>query len=279
MLCIRNFGKNCISRPVRLILKANYSRRSKENTSTFEIIKSNNGESVDDFDNTIFGANPNWELLTPRGFRFYLPGSIGPGWLDASTIAQVETHSEILPADDSFLNEMTSNSKKNTKTKRRRKSDHPILHFVAQQCPILLRKEIAELFPGCPEVHSPQLTIISLSQKIYVKTARWSKEEEAEKVAKYFVLAASDICMKLKMIGFWSDFINPFSGQPYNNILKISPFYKSNPSKRCLDFKIDQKDNCKIISYDKKANNFIGNLYTTAPSTFLKEIIYEKNVQ
>lgn len=47
MLCIRNFGKNCISRPVRLILKASYSRRSNENTSTFEIIKSNNGESVD----------------------------------------------------------------------------------------------------------------------------------------------------------------------------------------------------------------------------------------
>lgn len=140
---------------------------------------------MSDFDNTVFEANPNWELLAPRGFRFYLPGSIGPGWLDASTIAQVETHSQILPADDSFLNEMTSTSKKNAKTKRRKKNDQPILHFVTQQCPLLLRREISELFPGCPEVNSSQLTIITLSQKMCQKRARWSEEEETEKVAKY----------------------------------------------------------------------------------------------
>lgn len=84
-----------------------------------------------DFDNTVFGANPNWELLAPRGFRFYLPGSIGPGWLDASTIAQVETHSEILPADDAFLNEMSSNCKKNAR-RRRKKSDRSIMAVVCK---------------------------------------------------------------------------------------------------------------------------------------------------
>ena len=39
MFCIRNLGRNCISAPVRLILKANYSRRSNENTITYEVIK------------------------------------------------------------------------------------------------------------------------------------------------------------------------------------------------------------------------------------------------
>lgn len=73
-----------------------------------------------------------------------------------------------------------------------------------------------------------------------------------------FVLAASDICTKLKMIGYWSDFINPFSGQPYNNIVKTNTLRKTNQYKRSLDFKIDQRANCKLISYDKKANNFIG---------------------
>lgn len=28
---------------------------------------------------------PNWELLKPRGYRFFMPGSVGPAWYDAYT--------------------------------------------------------------------------------------------------------------------------------------------------------------------------------------------------
>lgn len=149
-------------------------------------------------ENTVFGANPNWELLAPRGFRFYLPGSVGPGWLDASTTAQVETRSIVLDDENSIENlmEATNPVPKNSNSQDplvksekhpeyTLESSQPILHCMAQECPMLLRKGITELFPGCIEISSPQLTIVTISQKPNPKTMRWSKEVETEKLAKY----------------------------------------------------------------------------------------------
>ena len=83
------------------------------------------------------------------------------------------------------MDECTRKIHKNQKAKHRGESAHSVLQCVAQECPMLLKKDIIELFPGCLEVMSPQLTIVTLSQKIYPKTARWSKEVETEKLAKY----------------------------------------------------------------------------------------------
>lgn len=60
-----------------------------------------------------------------------------------------------------------------------------MLDCVAQECPILLRKSIKELFPGCLDVTSSHLTIITISQKANLKSLRWYKEAETEKLAKY----------------------------------------------------------------------------------------------
>lgn len=155
-------------------------------------------------ENTVFGANPNWELLAPRGFRFYLPGSVGPGWLDASTTAQVETRSIILDDENSIENLMeATNSLPKNSSPTESASDssgenllelnRPILHCVAQECPMLLRKGIMELFPGCMEINSPQLTIVTISQKSNPEVMRWSKEVETEKLAKY---ASITRCLK-----------------------------------------------------------------------------------
>lgn len=106
---------------------------------------------------------------------------------------------------------------------------------------------------------------------------KWNKEIETEKLAKYFVLAASDICAKLRRMGYWADFINPFSGQPHLNLQKNNTLYKTDERFRCLGFKILHRNNCKVILYDNNAKNFLGNLYTTAPASteFLKEILYD----
>lgn len=61
----------------------------------------------------------------------------------------------------------------------------PILDCVAQECPILLRRSIEELFSGCLDVTSSHLTIITISQKANLKSMRWHKEVEMEKLAKY----------------------------------------------------------------------------------------------
>lgn len=244
-----------------------YSRRSDKNTSTYKVVKTDT-ENIDDVDGAVLGINSNWELLTPRGFRFYLPGSVGPGWSDVTTTAQVRTQ----------LVDFSNNNNNNDNSERISvdcAGVRPTLRCMAQECPLLLRKGIEELFPGCLDAGSPQLTIITISQKISNKGSRWSKEAETEKLAKYFVLAAYDICSKLKMIGYWADFINPFSGQPHLSLQKNNTLYKTDERFRCLGFKIVHRKNCKVILHDNNHKNFIGSLYTTAPAStaFLKEIL------
>ncbi|KAG7201497.1 hypothetical protein KM043_004253 [Ampulex compressa] len=270
MLCARYAKRNNAAALLNLVLKQRYSRRSDKSTSSYKVVNSN-GETLDDIDSAVLGTNLNWELLTPRGFRFYLPGSIGPGWLNATTTAPVKVEF-VSQCENNGLKNIT---KTNSKPQHNVKNTSPILQCVAQNCPLLLREGIRELFPGCLDVPVPQLTIVTLSQKVKVKVARWNSEVEFENLAKYFVLAASDICKKLKMVGYWADFINPFSGQPHLSQQKNSTLYETDERFRCLGFKIEQKNNCRMIVHDNNVRNFVGSLYTTAPpdTEFLKELM------
>ncbi|XP_012283567.1 methylmalonic aciduria and homocystinuria type D homolog, mitochondrial [Orussus abietinus] len=272
MICSKTLRGNRSVGSINFIWKARYSRRSDKNVSAYKLVKSDR-RPLDDVDDTTLEANSNWELLAPTGFRFYLPGSVGPGWLDSSTTAQVETLSKILKNDltvDSATDDAESSA-----VNRRLRLDRPELHCTAQECPMLLKKGLPELFPGCSEVTSAQLTIITITQQRSSRNTRWSTENEIEKLSKYFVLAASDICTKLKMVGYWADFINPFSGQPYLGSQKNSSLYKTDEQFRCLGFKIEHKNYCKVIAKDSDTRNFVGSLYTTAPSStdFLKELL------
>ncbi|XP_014231910.1 methylmalonic aciduria and homocystinuria type D homolog, mitochondrial [Trichogramma pretiosum] len=282
MFCVRNIQRSCQStkQPALLvarILRARYSRRSDKSTSSYKLVASRNDALDETENNAILGIDSNWELLTPRGFRFYLPGSIGPGWLDATTTAQVEVQSVLVPNEIEDIEIARSNVNKR-KNILNVPEVYSVLHCHSQECPTLLRKDILELFPGCLEVASPQLTIITISQKTNNKNSRWSKELETERLAQYFVLAASDVCKKLKMCGYWADFINPFSGQPYSN-QKNNVLYQTDERFRSVGFKVEKKQNCKVITHDNDSQNFIGNLYTTAPANteFLKEIMSNIN--
>ncbi|XP_018304773.1 methylmalonic aciduria and homocystinuria type D homolog, mitochondrial isoform X1 [Mycetomoellerius zeteki] len=277
MHCVKHGRKHNVSLLFNLIPRVLYSRRSDRSTSSYKIVKSN-GDSLDDIDNSVLGVNSNWELLTPRGFRFYLPGSIGPAWLDATTTAQVKTQFVKLCDKEEFM-EPLNNKNRYQKDVENWEAIRPTLNCVAQECPILLRKSIEELFPGCLDVTMSHLTIITISQKANLKSMRWRKEAETEKLAKYFVLAASDICTKLKMVGYWADFINPFSGQPYLSPRKDANLYETDERFRCVGFKVQQRNNCRIIVSDSSLQNFIGSLYTTAPASteFLKQIINVAN--
>jgi len=83
----------------------------------------------------------------------------------------------------------------------------PALDCEAQECPILLRKSIEELFSGCSDVTMSHLTIITLSQKADLKSMKWHKEVETEKLAKYvsciiyfFLICYLNIYHKFKYI-------------------------------------------------------------------------------
>ncbi|XP_066594767.1 methylmalonic aciduria and homocystinuria type D homolog, mitochondrial [Prorops nasuta] len=278
MICGKLIKKHGVWSLYNLILKAKYSRRSDKNIYTYKILKANN-ETLDDIDNTVFGTNSNWELLTPRGFRFYLPGSIGLGWLDITSTAQMKT--QYISVERADSNEYTEEPLNRGYGIHSEKFYDPckMLYFVAKECPLLLRKSLQELFPLCLEVNSPQLTVVTISQKINKKTMKWRTEIETEKLAKYFLLAALDICSKLKMLGYWADFINPFSGQPYFSPHKNNSLYQTDERFRCLGFKIENRNNCKIITCENTRQNFMGSLFTTAPPSteFLKEIMSEQS--
>lgn len=141
-----------------------------------------------DMDGSVLGMNSNWELLTPRGFRFYLPGSVGPGWSDVTTTVQVRT--QMLDFSNSNEQQRVSTDHLEKRPARQigrstANDNWPKLRCTAQECPLLLRKGIEELFPGCLDSGLPQLTIITICQRIGCRASRWSREMEIERLAKY----------------------------------------------------------------------------------------------
>ena len=88
----------------------------------------------------------------------------------------------VLSENDEIIEETSTN--KNQK-KHRGENDHFKLEYAAQECPMVLRKDLLELFPGVPELNVAHLTIITLTQKACQRRGRWSREVETEKFAKY----------------------------------------------------------------------------------------------
>lgn len=91
-------------------------------------------------------GSPNWELLAPKGNRFFLPGSLGPAWQGANTTVTLDTTLENL---------VDFSSKDKCK-----------LHISSQECPMLLRKNLHELFPAPEVVANANLTMITLSSQL-----------------------------------------------------------------------------------------------------------------
>lgn len=111
----------------------------------------------------------NWELFSPKGNRFYLPGSLGPAWHSATTTIYAD-----VDLDDLIDFESQSRDK---------------LHISSQECPQLLRENLPEVFPA-PEVASKTtpLTMIGLAS---------ANKLESEKAAKIV-----SIQTKMPLIGF-----------------------------------------------------------------------------
>jgi hypothetical protein len=45
---------------------------------------------ISDAGNKSTGISPIWELLAPRGYRFYMPGRVGPAWHDAYSVVHIQ---------------------------------------------------------------------------------------------------------------------------------------------------------------------------------------------
>jgi len=227
-----------------------YSRRSdSKNADSFKAVKPR--KSTDEISNNSIGTSPNWELLAPRGYRFYMPGSVGPAWHDVYTTAHLHKF------------ELA------TSPARSKKTPEYIMECVAQHCPLLLRRGVLEMFPGI-DIGGSDLTIVTLSQKTTANLTNTGHEVETERerVTKFFVLAAQEVCMKLRLAGYWADFINPFSGRPFLTPFPSAAFCETDGRRNSLNFQINDRGNCKIISGDREnSHSFVGSLFTTAPAS------------
>lgn len=142
-------------------------------------------------------------------------------------------------------------------------TDKNKLHIETKKCPILLRKNLHELFPA-PEVitESEKLTLITLSHPVI--------SVDHEKAAINFVLSAREICARLRLHGYWADFLNPMSGRPFHSYHQKS-LYKLNDVRfrgLCMKFeeiKADGADeNCLLICEDKW--KFSGSVFSNIPA-------------
>ncbi|GFG36130.1 hypothetical protein Cfor_02750 [Coptotermes formosanus] len=221
-----------------------YSRRSDSNSAdSYKAVKPT--KSTDDISSNSIGTSANWELLAPRGYRFYMPGSVGPAWHDVYTTSHVH---EL---------QMEASHQRNKKT-----PEHT-MECVARHCPMLLRRGVLEMFPGT-DIGGSDLTIVTLSQKTAINLTNMDHEVETERerVTKFFVLAAQEVCMKLRLAGYWADFINPFSGRPYLTPFPSAAFCETDERLNYLNFQINDYGNCKIISSEcERSHSFVGKDY------------------
>lgn len=197
----------------------------------------------------------NWELFGAKNNRFYLQnGSIGPAFMNSKTTGSTDG---IRLSD---LVDFEGNDKRK-------------LQITTQKCPVLMRKNLHELFPA-PEViaENDKLTLITLSQG--------SAGGDHEKTAIEFVHAAREICSRLRMHGFWCDFLNPFSGRPFHSYHQKS-LYKLNDTRfRGLCMKFEEiiaegaGQNCIVLCEDKSLK-FSGSVFSNIPTNLemMKELI------
>lgn len=146
-------------------------------------------------------------------------------------------------------------------------SDH--LECVAHQCPLVMRKDFADLFPERRIMYG-DFTVITISQKTEEDMTGWSEEVEVEReeLLKTFVEGANEICEALRAAGFWADFIDPSSGKPYLGPHTPATLFETDERYRKLGFEIDDLGCCKVIRHHIwGTHSYIGCIFTNAPTT------------
>lgn len=105
----------------------------------------------------------NWELFSSKGNRFFLPGSLGPAWINNLTTIYA----------DVVLHDLVNFGSPGVAEAGRQQDK---LQLRSQDCPQLLRENLQEIFPA-PEVATPSapLTLLELT---YPRNGQCDQETE-----------------------------------------------------------------------------------------------------
>ncbi|KAL5007238.1 hypothetical protein ScPMuIL_016044 [Solemya velum] len=142
-----------------------------------------------------------------------------------------------------------------------------LLECVAQECPQILRKDFADLFPNT-NIMDGSFTVITISQKTESDMTSWSPDVDAEReeLLASFIQGAQEICEALQGAGYWADFIDPSCGKPYLGKHTNSTLFETDERYRKLGFEIEDLGCCKVISHHLwGTHSYVGCLFTNAP--------------
>jgi len=153
------------------------------------------------------------------------------------------------------------------------------VEFGVHDTPLLLRKEMAALFPA-QNLDNAAFTSITYSQKTKHDMSKWSEEVESERELEVerFVQTAQEVCGRLREEGHWADFIDPCSGTPHYGTHTNTTMFETDDKFRLLGFEIEDLGCCKVILHPTFGRNvFVGCIVTNAGKNnpVLEEILTE----
>lgn len=231
--------------------------------------------------------DPSLGLLGPKDVRMPLPGNVGFSQRLVPTplplpIRQPLTESEIWStqtnyerqiqilkqsaANEDGIEEISQEDIEELLMDIPKASD--VLECIAQDCPQLIQKDFAKLFPN-RDVTSGQLTVVTLAQKTVNDMSGWSEavEFEREELIACFIDAAKEVCSQLNQTGYWADFVDPTSGRPYLGQYTNDTMFETDERYRHLGFSIEDLGCCKVISHRQwGTHTFVGCIFTNAPA-------------
>ena len=93
--------------------------------------------------------------------------------------------------------------------------DSELLAVEVHHCSPLLKANLSPLFPGM-DLAKVNMNAITLSHRTQNNIFDWDENmaAEREQLAESFIGTAMDMCNSLRELGFWADFINPYTGKP-----------------------------------------------------------------
>lgn len=228
--------------------------------------------------------DPAWGPLCPVNGRFPLPGRVG---LASNAQSHQQPPPEI-PLDDyddalitlpsqpaerhfavlvHYLKKEAQFNMKEFMPEEETPRPKDLLECAAFDCPQILRKDFADLFPDRNTMEGP-FTVLTLSQHTQNDMSTWSMdvETEREELLETFMHGAMEICSCLQKHGFWSDFIDPSTGKPFKGPHTNAAFFETDERYRKLGFQIEDLGCCKVIRHHIwGTHTFVSCLFTNAP--------------
>jgi hypothetical protein len=135
-----------------------------------------------------------------------------------------------------------------------------------ETCPSSLKRDFQRFFER--RDRDENLTVLTISQRTENDMSVWSEqvEEEREALIGTFVQNASNIVEQIEEQGYWSDFVDPCSGQPFNGNYKNEALFETDDRFNQLGFRIEDLGCCKAIAHKQWGTHvFVGVLFTDAP--------------